>query len=235
MIDTLARLLDLPAVAQLAAADGEIALLMLTHEHADKITIERRRLGPSIDLSDLLRVIGSHGHTQGVPELQPSPIQVTELPAPAALQLAAPVGVSTGPMPTTRRTTRHRNAVQNDVACSRCDRTFANGHALEVHVGRTHKAPAPQPEPAAEAHETPEAPQESIGARAQIAVAPSVEGICDVCRVSVRYHERCAYCGALLGSGHAAGPIHISVNDRDLCETCFSYRGVARTVLGVPG
>lgn len=115
----LARLLDLPAVARLSAAGGELQLITLTHDHADKITIERRRLGTSIDLHELLGIIGSHGLADA-PRVELSAVPVPELPAPAD-----------APVATVRRTRKHPEVL----VCVDCEQSFKTPHALQAHRG----------------------------------------------------------------------------------------------------
>ena len=73
---------------------------------------ERHPLGTSIDLADLLRIIGSHGLAE-----TPQP-QVTEVTMP---QLPAPEPES------------------QTVSCPKCNRTFKNQHAVDVNLARGHK------------------------------------------------------------------------------------------------
>jgi hypothetical protein len=211
MSDDLTRLLDLPAAARLSIAGDELALLTLRHEHADKIIIERQRLGTSIDLGELLQLIGGHGLTE-TPQLQVTEVAVPQLPAPPA----EPQEIASAPMPTTRRTSRNQPMVHpTDFPCPKCDRIFKNTHALEVHQGRIHKAV-----PTVEDVPVP------------IAVIAGVDGLCDVCRQSVRLHERCSDCSAFLGPEHAAGSVVARFMDQPLCSTCTSFRDTARE-LGV--
>ncbi len=147
MSDELTRLLDARAVARLSMSEGELALLTMTHESADRVVIERRKLGSSIDLGDLLQLIGAHG----LAELPTSQIQVSEL-QPA--QLPAPIEA---PLPTTRRTTRHHTppivpvsesemqaATVPTHACPQCTRMFISGRSLGIHLAITHKTETPK-------------------------------------------------------------------------------------------
>lgn len=218
MTDDLARLLDLPAAARLSVAGDELALLTLRHEHADKITIERRRLGSSIDLGELLQIVGLHGLAEE-PRIQVSEVIAPQLPAPAEEEAPMPIA------PTARRTTR--NAVPAGLPCPDCERTFKNPHARVVHQGRAHKVveaapvivePAPPPTPALVAQST-----------ATLAIpVPVNEYTCSACGVSLQLHERCSDCQALLGPEHEAG---LAV-EHGLCKVCVGYRATAEQ-LGV--
>lgn len=209
MVDDLTRLLELPAAARLSVAGDELALLTLRHEHANKIIIERQRLGASIDLGELFQLIGDHGL------VETPAIQVTEITAP---QLPAPVAAAQAPVPTTRRTTKRAAHSQPVGAmCTNCNRTFKNAHALEVHVGRSHKE-----QPSVSVTDDPVAPTE--------VPAPTDSQLCSVCGSSLRLHERCSDCQALLGPEHEAGSAHIHLNGKPLCHTCTSYRGASHKI-----
>jgi hypothetical protein len=244
MSDDLARLLELPATARLSIAGDELALLTLRYEHADKIVVERERLGPSIDLADLLQLIGGHGLVE-TPQIQVREIVAPQLPAPVephadSLTCAAcnrtfknAHGLSThvamkhssetsdevapAPIPISRRTTRNRVASTAGATCEPCGRSFKNTHALEVHQGRSHKPGA-------------EAPAAVVDIPIAVSTAPGVDGICDVCRLSVKLHDRCSDCQALVGPEHAAGLIVARFMDQPLCATCASFRDVAREI-----
>jgi hypothetical protein len=178
MNDDLARLLDLPAAARLSVAGGELTLLTLRHEHADKIIVERQRLGMSIDLGELLQIVGLHGLAEA-PRVQITEAAAPLLPAAEAPQLPAPADV---PRPTVRRTTK-RDAT---LPCPDCDRLFVSGRALGIHRSLAHKVPAVTPE---------SVPPPS----------PVNEYTCPACGVSLQLHERCSDCQALLGPEHEAG------------------------------
>lgn len=235
----LPTLLDLPATARLAIADGELALLTVTHEHADKVIVERHRLGTSIDLADLLRIIGTHGLT----EPRVTEVKAPELPAPEPEQ---PV----------------MSAI---VSCPKCDRTFKNQHAVDVHLARGHKEqpkeplpntlpcpacglffdkkvlgrhmtkhkikPASEPEPSVEPEPEPsvepEPEPEPIPQHPATLDAPS-EYLCSTCSTSLQFHERCGDCRVLLGLGHEAGIAADMVDGRPLCSICVRYHEVER-------
>jgi hypothetical protein len=208
MSDDLARLLDLPAAARLSVAGDELALLTLRHEHADKIIIERRRLGTSIDLHALFELIGSRGLAD-MPQLQVSEVAAPQLPAP----------VEDAPGPTARRTTRNQQSQASAHVCPMCSRTFKNSHALEVHQGRMHKEIPVLPE-IVEPQSTP------------VPVPVITSSICEICDISLRFHECCADCQALLGPEHEAGTAADMLDDRPLCSVCVGYRETAEQ-LGV--
>lgn len=119
MSDELSRLLELPAVARIGIAGDELALITLSHEHADRVVIERRRLGASIDLHELLGLVGAHGIAEA-PRIEISTVPAPELPAPH----------DDAPVPTARRTRKHPTAK----TCVDCERTFANPQALLTHI-----------------------------------------------------------------------------------------------------
>ena len=134
MSDELTRLLDLPAVARLLISDGELQVLTISHESADKVTIERRKLGTSIDLADLLGIVGAHG-------LQEPQVQIAEMHAP---QLVAPVEEQTATPESEPESAPEPEAKPERppmLACPVCQRAFINEHALDVHYGRAHPAP----------------------------------------------------------------------------------------------
>jgi uncharacterized C2H2 Zn-finger protein len=257
MSDDLARLLDLPAAAHLAAVGDELTLLTITHEHADKMTIERRRLGSSIGLHALLQLIGSHGLAE-TSQIQVSEVQAPQLPAPVEERPDEPFtclrcdrefknkhGLAThiamkhtqqetaAPIPTTRRTTKRQEVA--GIPCAACERTFKNQHALEVHQGRAHKQVA---EPAATSVEPEPVPlpvlvaQNTPTSNIPVPLKPVTSGICDVCDTSLHFHERCGDCQALLGPEHEAGMMAEMLDERPLCGVCVGFRATAEQ-LGV--
>jgi hypothetical protein len=226
MNDDLARLLDLPAAARLSVAGDELALLTLRHEHADKITIERQRLGRSIDLGELLQIVGLHGLAE-TPQIQVTEVTAPQLPAPVGTTpLAEPVNC-----PQCEKTFKDQHGLKTHMAmkhkvkpaglaCATCERTFVNLHALEVHQGRAHKAvaatldarePEPLPVPVLVAQST---------APSAIPVPVVSEYTCADCGVSLQLHERCSDCQALLGPEHEAG----QAVEHGLCSVCVGYR-----------
>lgn len=257
MNDDLTRLLDAPAAARLSVAGDEIALLTLRHEHADKIIIERQRLGTSIDLGELLQIVGLHGLVEG-PQLQVTEITAPQLPAPVEetpavnhacphcpqtfkneralnIHMAMKHKEQTQPAvaiaPIARRTTR--NAAPDEMPCPDCDRTFKNAHARVVHQGRAHKevtvpdAPEPAPLP------TPVLVAQSTTTSAiPVPVRAASEYTCSACGQSLQLHERCSDCQALLGPEHEAGVAYGTSDGKPLCSVCVTYRATAEQ-LGV--
>lgn len=207
MTTDLLHLLDLPAAALLTAAGDELTLLTLTHEHADKVTIERRRMGTSIDLGELLQIVGLHGLAE-TPQ-----IQVTEVAAP---QLPAPTDA---PRPKARRSTR--NAETAMLPCPDCERLFVSNRALGIHRSLSHKAPAvaPEPEPVLVA-------QSTATSAIPVPVAKVSEYTCTACGQSLQLHERCRDCQALLGPEHEAG----MADKHGLCSVCVKYRATAERI-----
>lgn len=118
MSDDLTRLLELPALARLSAASGELQLITLTHDHADRVTIERRHLGTSIDLHELLGIIGGHGLADA-PQIEVSAPPVPELPAPVD-----------APVATARRTRKHPESL----VCVDCEQAFTSPDRLLAHM-----------------------------------------------------------------------------------------------------
>lgn len=126
MLD-LNRLLDQPAAALKSAAGDELVLLTLQHEHADKVTIERKHLGQTIDIGNLLQLIGSHG----IADLPQLLIQVTEITAP---QLPAPIEPVAAP-----------SAPAASHVCPQCSMAFQTPQGLGSHIHARHK-PTPAPD-----------------------------------------------------------------------------------------
>lgn len=120
-MDDLTRLLELPALARLSADGGELQLITLMHDHADRVVVERRRLGGAIDLHELLSLVGLHGVAEA-PHI--------ELSAPHVPELPAPVEPPAAPMPTARRTRKRPEAT----TCVDCEKTFASPQALRTHL-----------------------------------------------------------------------------------------------------
>lgn len=112
----------------------------------------------------------------------------------------------------------------NRLLCPHCDKTFTTPQGRGSHIHAAHKpqADAPTTAPTLIAV-TPDAP--SI-------VAPSIEGICGVCNTSIRLHDRCEDCTALLGPDHEAGGKAGQVKGQPLCASCASFRKAA-VALGV--
>jgi hypothetical protein len=227
MTTDLLRLLDLPAAAHLSIAGDELALLTVRHEHADKIIIERKHLGTSIDLGELLQIVGLHGLAE-TPKLHISEVAAPRLPAPV-----------------------EETPEAEPVTCPHCQQTFKNERALNVHVGMRHKtveSVGPRPEivacsvcgqrfrkqglgphmakrhkapavaPVAELEPTPVLVAQSPAAPAT--PVPVSEYTCSACGVSLQLHERCGDCQALLGPEHEAG---LAV-EQGLCQVCVGYR-----------
>lgn len=232
MTDDLARLLALPSAARLSVAGDELALLTLRHEHADKIIIERQRLGPSIDLGELLTIVGLHGLAE-TPQIQVTEVAVPQLPSAGETpRLPAPADA---PPPKARRTARNGATVAaapEPVSCPYCGKKFKNAHALGVHRGMRHLAgrhpepePAVVPEPEPEPLPVPVLVAQSTATSAIPATAAS-EYTCADCGVSLQLHERCSDCQALLGPEHEAG---LAV-EHGLCQVCVGYRATEHTL-----
>lgn len=142
----------------LVTADTMIELIVARSEQSHKLVIETYPLGAEIDVTDLVKLFDSLG-------LLPGPVHPPLTQRPAS--------------PTTRRMTRNASspssASPERVACPECGKTY-NQHGLEVHIGRAHKKPAPEPD------------------------------TCEVCGVPYADHARCADCALPIGEGHPIGP-----------------------------
>lgn len=136
---------DLLTIARRLATVLEVTGVM-TDEHPaalQLITLVQR-----LDLADLQRE-----RDELAAELEALRRAPPALPAP---ETPLPVDLTTLNAPTTKRRFRAKQQpVSGGAFCPECDRGFKNAHALEVHMGRKHKAaPAaepPQPDPVREA------------------------------------------------------------------------------------
>lgn len=240
MIDV-TRLLDLPALACLSVDAGELALITVSHEHADRVVVERRRMGGSIDVHELLSLVGLYGIAEA-PRVEVSAVPVPELPAP----------VEDAPTPTTRRTTR--NAAPGSFPCPDCGRHFKNPHARVVHQGMRHglpePTPVPEPAPAApdptpiatkpERFVCPQCGKEfksQFGYTTHVEVAHAIptatapsdhSDTCGACGEPLLGHLRCSDCAGLLGPEHDAGEPEGETDSGPLCGVCVGYHFVIK-------
>ena len=143
------ELLETPDGAVLAAIGGEVALVTMRHETANKVTIERFPLGASTSVDAVLQLLGTHGFSSREPALVAVPVETPALPAPAGAYTCPECGRGF-----TKATGlgSHRKAVHGvagkggyvavsvpgEYTCPECPATFAKPRALSMHRYRVH-------------------------------------------------------------------------------------------------
>jgi hypothetical protein len=108
---------DTPPGAVLVRDEAGISLIAVERVHEHKVTVERYRLGETIPVADLLRLLDSVGHLP--PAAAPGHVALAQPPA-APRQPALPAPPS------------------GEVACPECRRMFKGPKSLGIHRSKAH-------------------------------------------------------------------------------------------------
>lgn len=180
--------------ARLVVKGEEAMLIVLQHEHANKVSMERFPLGSSMDVADLVKLLDGLG--------------LIEVSVAVSGHERAPA-----------RKPAKRDATH---LCPECAFAAKSRGGLGVHRRSKHGIVSPDSRSRAKA--APRAVQVAPVDPQPLPVASDGRGVCDVCGAPWTGHARCDECAALLGPGHTHDGPETVIRGKALCPGCVRIR-----------